>query len=257
MNNLAITYWRQERYDKAEQLYLETLEIQKRVLGEDHRRTLGTMGNLAIVYHTQGRYDDAEPLYLKTLRINTRLLGKTHPGTLKAMSNLAVLYMDQGQYDEAESLLLQTLQIQEEILGVRNPSTLYSMVNLGELYYLQDLFEKAQPLQERAVNESRHVWPESSWFIGSFLGDHGRTLIKLQRYEEAEAALLEAHEILVAARGSDFENTTAVTEWLADLYDAWGKPRLAAEWRAKLPIEQEAVSADQPSPPDDKQGDDP
>ena len=32
--------------------------------------------------------------------------------------------------------------------------------------------------------------------------------------------------------------------YLADLYDAWGKPPKAAEWRAKLPTEEEAVAKD-------------
>ena len=29
---------------------------------------------------------------------------------------------------------------------------------------------------------------------------------------------------------------------VVDLYDAWGKPEKATEWRAKLPTEQEAVA---------------
>ncbi len=35
-------------------------------------------------------------------------------------------------------------------------------------------------------------------------------------------------------------------ERLVRLYDAWGKPEQAAEWRAKLPVEQEAVASDKP-----------
>ncbi len=37
------------------------------------------------------------------------------------------------------------------------------------------------------------------------------------------------------------------------LYDAWGKPEQAAEWRAKLPVEQETVATDQAAPANDKQ----
>ncbi len=38
--------------------------------------------------------------------------------------------------------------------------------------------------------------------------------------------------------------------YLADLYDAWGKPEKAAEWRAKLPAEQETVASDSAKPVD-------
>ena len=46
--------------------------------------------------------------------------------------------------------------------------------------------------------------------------------------------MLEAHDILVAALSSDHEQTIRVVGYLIDLYDAWGKPDKAAEWRAKL-----------------------
>ena len=73
----------------------------------------------------------------------------------------------------------------------------------------------------------------------------------LDRYEDAEVALVEAHETLTAARGSDFDRTISVTESLAELYDVWGKPDKAAEWRANLPTEQDAVASDPPA--DEKQ----
>ena len=91
------------------------------------------------------------------------------------------------------------------------------------------------------------MWPEGSWFTGAFLGDYGPTLIKLERYEDAKVALLEAHETLTATRGPEFERTISVTESLAELYDAWDKPEKAAAWRAKLPTEQEAMASDQPA----------
>ncbi len=55
----------------------------------------------------------------------------------------------------------------------------------------------------------------------------------------------------MAALSSDHEQSTRVIGYLADLYDAWGKPEKVAEWRAKLPAEQDAVASDLPA--DDKQ----
>ena len=88
-------------------------------------------------------------------------------------------------------------------------------------------------------------------YLGNFLGKHGRALAALERFVEAESRMLEAHDILVAALGSDHEQTTRVVGYLADLYDAWGKPDKVAEWRAKLPTEQDAVASDPPA--DEKQ----
>ncbi len=64
------------------------------------------------------------------------------------------------------------------------------------------------------------------------------------RFDDAESVLLEAHGILQTTLGDENEQTTRVVGYLADLYDAWGKPEKAAEYRALLPEPQEAVATD-------------
>ncbi len=73
-----------------------------------------------------------------------------------------------------------------------------------------------------------------------------KTLSALQRYEEAETALLEAHELITAGLGPQHERTTEQIQSLVRLYTAWheaepdkGYDARAEEWRAKLPEETE------------------
>ena len=54
MVNLARPYGLQGRYAEAEPVYVEALDIQRRVLGEEHPNTLATMINLAGLYEAQG-----------------------------------------------------------------------------------------------------------------------------------------------------------------------------------------------------------
>ena len=75
----------------------------------------------------------------------------------------------------------------------------------------------------------------------------------LNRFDDAEEVLLEGHLSLVDVVGSEHLETQKTIGSLIVLYDAWGKPDKAAEWRAKLPAEQEAVASDSASPADDKQ----
>jgi tetratricopeptide (TPR) repeat protein len=79
MNNLALVYEDQGRYDEAETLYIKVLEIRRRVLGEGHPNTPDSMNNLGNLYRKQGRYEEAEQLYIKTLEIYRRVLGEEHP----------------------------------------------------------------------------------------------------------------------------------------------------------------------------------
>jgi hypothetical protein len=66
----------------------------------------------------------------------------------------------------------------------------------------------------------------------------------LERYADAEAAFLEAHEFLEAALGPEHQRTIKVIRSLVDLYESWGAAEpgkgcaeKAAEWRKKIPKE--------------------
>ena len=55
---LTSLYMKQGKYDEAEELLGETIEIRQRVLGH-HPVTLASMNSLAVVYEHQGRYDES------------------------------------------------------------------------------------------------------------------------------------------------------------------------------------------------------
>ena len=93
---------------------------------------------------------------------------------------------------------------------------------------------EAEQLAGETVVAASETLGAQHWWRGNFLGKHGRALAALERFDDAESALLEAHGILQTARGDEHEQTKRVVGYLADLYDAWGQPEPAAEWRAKL-----------------------
>ena len=102
---------------------------------------------------------------------------------------------------------------------------------------------------------SASVLPDGHWRTAECLLHLGLCLTELERYDEAKAALVEAHRTFEAALGAAHRRTLMAVAALIDLYDTWGKPEPAAEWRAKLPAEQEAVASDAAQPADDKQDD--
>ena len=69
------------------------------------------------------------------------------------------------------------------------------------------------------------------------LAGQGRCLTAMRRHGEAETALIEACGILQPALGAADEQCVTAVRALVNLYEAWGKPDQAAEWRAKLPSE--------------------
>jgi Tetratricopeptide repeat len=69
MANLAATYGEQGRWNEAEKLQVDVVEMSKRLLGAEHPDTLSSMASLATTYRQQGRWSEADahpfaPLYL-------------------------------------------------------------------------------------------------------------------------------------------------------------------------------------------------
>ena len=231
MHQLALIYLDQGRYEEAEQLNVKALEKYRRVLGDEHPWILSSMNNLALLKQKLGRLDEAQSLLAKTVETNRRLLGEEHPETLTAMSNLARIYQGQGRIEESESLFIKTLKGMRRVLGIEHSETLRTMNNLASLYRLQNRCDKAEPIYAEATEILKRVMPADFMGTGITLWGRGRCLEKLEHYEEAEAALLEARDILAASMGEGDENTIGTMQSLVDLYQSWGKPQKAAEYR--------------------------
>jgi tetratricopeptide (TPR) repeat protein len=113
--------WRIGKGVEAEEMSIQAIKVQKKILGQKHKDTLASMEMLGLAYELRGKYDLAEPLYHETLQLQEKVLGKEHPDTLSSMNNLATLFYNQGKYDLAKPLYYKTLKLQEKVLGKEHP----------------------------------------------------------------------------------------------------------------------------------------
>jgi len=65
MNDLAVLYKRQERYDDAEELLIEAVEGRRLKLGNTHPHTLESWQNLIELYEVWGKPEKAEEWRVK------------------------------------------------------------------------------------------------------------------------------------------------------------------------------------------------
>ena len=161
LNNLAYLYDSQGRYDKAEPLYEQALELRQRLLGENHPDVASSLNNLAGLYDSQGRYEEAEPLYEQALELTKRHLGENHPHVATSLNNLAGLYHAQGRYKKAKPLYLQALELRQRHLGENHPDVANSLNNLAGLYYSLADNTKAEPLYLQALELCERVLGEN------------------------------------------------------------------------------------------------
>ncbi|MFQ5473065.1 MAG: tetratricopeptide repeat protein, partial [Dehalococcoidia bacterium] len=223
LDSLASLYLEQGRYQDAEPLYEETVKLSKDVLGEDHPDTVSSMNNLAALYTNMGQHAAAGEINVRTLEWSKRELGEDHPNTLKLMNNLASLYALMGRHEDAEPLFVQSLECRRRVLGHEHPDTLVSTYNLAKYYDTLGQYEQACKLFTQAVDAAKRALPKGHWHTGVFLQLQGSTLTKLKRYDEAEPALLDAYEILVAALGEEHPKVLDALNALAKHYRVQGK----------------------------------
>lgn len=97
MYNAAWYALRKGNTVEAVQLSKTALEVRKKILGQEHEKTLRSMGMVGLAFSLGGRWKEAEELQMQVMKISQRVLGEEHPNTLSSMNNLALTYINQGR----------------------------------------------------------------------------------------------------------------------------------------------------------------
>jgi len=223
LNNLAYLYDSQGRYDQAEPLYLQALELRKRLLGEDHPDVAQSLNNLAGLYYSQGRYDQAEALDLQALELRKRLLGEDHPDVATSLNNLAGLYYSQGHYDQAEPLYLQALELRKRLLGEEHPDVATSLNNLALLYYSQGRYDQAEPLLVQALELRKRLLGQEHPDVAHSLNNLAGLYYSQGQYDQAEPLLVQALELRKRLLGQEHPDVATSLNNLALLYKSQGR----------------------------------
>ncbi len=225
------------RFADAAAEYGALLEVQLETFSEDHWDPQQTMKDLAGVLRELDRLPEAEELVLRVLNRQRVVLGEDDPLTRRTMLDLAFQYVAQSRLDEAIALYRKLLAATAGVDGEDHEHTMVVRAHLGATLQLTGGNEEAVELLEVATSQWRKSLGAGPQ-LGIFLGQLGKALLELDLFEDAEAALLDAHEMLEAGRGARDRVTLEIVQALVTLYQRWERPDLEAEWKARLaPVE--------------------
>jgi tetratricopeptide (TPR) repeat protein len=210
LNQLATLYRSQGKYNEAEPLYLRSLSISEKQLGENHPDVATSLNNLAELYRNRGKYEEAEPLYLRSLSIREKQLGEDHPHVAASLNNLAELYRNRGKYEEAEPLYLRSLSIYEKQLGENHPNIATSLNNLAGLYKNQGKYNEAEPLYLRSLSIREKQLGEDHPHVAASLNNLALLYDSQGKYNEAESLYQRALQICEQTLGIAHPTTMTV-----------------------------------------------
>jgi serine/threonine-protein kinase len=253
-------------YAGALAVYREALEMFRRRYGEGHYMVGATQTHIIRVYIRLGDYAHAEGLA-------SELLGQSWPESqFTLLSQLAWLQVRKGDYRAAEDTLrrMQTLARARDAKPFMAPSILSTQFFMAyrrgdyaqALGYAEKGFaaqsddparhwhaifvaqslnrlgqaKRAEALLREAVERLGRT--ERAFDLAALKSALGESLTAQRRYAEAEPLLLEAHEAQQSRVLPGQFDLAETRRRLAELYTAWGRPDLAAQYREEVSGEQ-------------------
>ncbi len=237
LNDLAINYQDQSKYDEAEQYMRRALAIAERVLGPEDRNTLDVVNNLGLLLFVRGRIEDCEGFLRRALEGQRKIAGNEHQSTLDAMTNLATVLQSLGRYAEAEALARESLDTRRRVFGPKHPGTAVAVNNLGTLLAAQNKLAEAEPFYRESYELSRGILGEDHADTLTGLANIAGLLRDLSKTAEAESmhrrALAGRQRVLGARHADTIDSMRNLALTLGDTIegqdgDARSKRRLEA-----------------------------
>jgi tetratricopeptide (TPR) repeat protein len=181
LDDLAQVYAREQQWALAKQTYERALEVDKRILGDEHPRVAMHLHNLAVVAQNMGDPRRAEELYRDAIRRKERAYGIGGSQTADAKINYGSLLQREGRLSEAEPLLRSALAATLTQSGPAHYSVGYARVSLGMLLHDKGDLTEAESEYRQALaiyDESLprdHQWRASAlMYLARLLVDRGK-----------------------------------------------------------------------------------
>ncbi len=231
LRSLGEHYWGRQEMASAETLYAQALALRRDTLPPGHPDIGDLDARLGDVLAKEGK-PEAERYLRDGIAIKQRTLGPTHPSALENLDDLAHLLAKRGDYAAAESLL--TIEVKGSSRAGPDGERLAAeaLGGLAHIALLQgDTARALAGFEEQLRLYQRITPPNETFSYGGLLADMGDIYASQRRFGEAEPLILKA---LAGARGQ-FGDTNSITRSFAkeaaDMYDRWGKPDQAREYR--------------------------
>jgi serine/threonine protein kinase/tetratricopeptide (TPR) repeat protein len=226
LNDLGNQLRSEGKLAEAEPLLREAYEKNRRVLGPTHRFTFTAMNNLAMVMRAQGKLDEAEKWYREVLGLRRRVLGEEHPDTIISINNLAFALQAQNKLAEATACYREGYEKALRVHGEQHPLTVALATQLGRVLQLQGKNDDAIALLAATEPAARRVFRGATADrLAMLLTALGRARAGLaydvDRFQLAEANLVEARQIFATLRGPDHADTRGAAQSLVQFYEAW------------------------------------
>jgi serine/threonine protein kinase/Tfp pilus assembly protein PilF len=192
LSDLATVYTAEQQWELAKETYQRALDIDRRVLGDDHPRVPMRLNNLAIVAQNMGDLRQADALYREAIRRNEQIYGERHPETATSKGNYGSLLQREGRLAEADPMLRSALEARLSLYGPGHFMVGYSRVSLaillhdkGDLPGAESQFRQALEVYDKSLPPNHQYRAAALMHFARLLVDRGKPAEALAKSDES------------------------------------------------------------------------
>jgi serine/threonine protein kinase len=233
LNNLALAYWKTKQLVQSVPMFEQVLSLNRKVHGEEHPNTLYAMANLGVNYREGGRLEESIPLLVTAYRE-----GRKHAALNWVSGELQVAYERAGKAPEAIALMKERLATARATFPPESPQLEAALSQAGVTLLRLKAWADAEPILRECLDLRESRQPQT-WTTSNTKSLLGSALLGQKKFAEAEPLLIQGYEGQREREAAIPANSkvqfTRARDRVIQLYDEWGKPDQAAEWRKKAP----------------------
>jgi eukaryotic-like serine/threonine-protein kinase len=234
LGNLAAVQQDLGYYSEDERFNREALDIDESFYGKDHPKTatdLTTLGR-ALVY--QNKFDEANGMLQRALAIRERVYGPVHPSVASTLNDLGNVASRRGNYDEAEARFRREADIYRTINGDHSYLVAVALSNVGSVYSAKQEYARAEQVFRDVVRRFTEALSADHLNTGIARIKLGRTLLRQNKFAEAQVESLAGYEILSKQSNPGISFLQNARTDLVAEYGALHQPEQAAKFQAEL-----------------------
>jgi tetratricopeptide (TPR) repeat protein len=194
--NLGAIQQELAHYKEAEDFDRQALEITQAFYGKDHYKTASNLTLIARALVKQDRYDEAEELLHRALSIQENVFGKVHPRVASAVNEIGSAALARNRFDDAEVAFKRIVDIYKSVYAGKHYLIGIAEANLASVYAARKEPARAEPLYREALAMYAKTLPPDHLNVAITQIKLGRSLLRQNRFKEAETETLAGYRIL-------------------------------------------------------------
>eukprot|EP00980_Cylindrotheca_fusiformis_P007369 scaffold1525_cov142-Cylindrotheca_fusiformis.AAC.169 len=206
-------------YDDAMSDFRDALEVQKKLLGNEHPATLRTrreIGNLYAVYESE--LDSAFEEFNEILASQRRIHGEKHPNVAETLHSIGCAQAKKGDLVTALRTLEDCYNMRLDFLGMDHPLQATTLHEIAKIQVQRGRPKKAIHICDAALDIRVESLSEQHVDVALALATKASCLVTQNNFAEGNKLFLEALSIAKAALGPIHPSVASIHEQIGSMH---------------------------------------